>query len=86
MLQVLADFTLTELLRGLGYALMPYLLVFAHFGTGVALIVRGLIVAQKIKKKEPNQAPEPTLTVMPNSPMSSPLSTPSSFRVSVAHL
>lgn len=37
-------------------------------------------------KRAPIQPLEPTLTVTPNSPMSSPLSTPSFLRVSVAHL
>ncbi len=41
---------------------------------------------KKSEKKKPNQALEPTLTVPPNSSMSSPLSTPSSIRVSVTHL
>lgn len=37
-------------------------------------------------EEEPIQPLEPTLTVTPDSPMSSPLSAPSLFRVSVAHL
>lgn len=39
-----------------------------------------------LEKKKPNQALEPTLTVSPDSLMSSPLSTPSSIRVIAAHL
>ena len=63
---LIADFTLMEFVRGVGYALLPYLILLGFLAAGGTFLVRGFLLARRPKKAEENAAtssPWPSLLV-----------------------